>query len=75
MRGYFRNPRNGIASLFDGVVPLLAVSPKFIGEWARSVTKMIQVPIIDCSAFAVLSCDVGQDHLLSVFFVQPLAVD
>ena len=72
MLDYLQNPQNGLAALFsDPKWPLLVVTSSFLGDRASSVRKMIKVPDIDCSVFTALRRDVGQNHHLSVFFVQP----
>jgi hypothetical protein len=72
MLNYLQNPPNGFAPLFsDQTWPLLVITSSFLGDRASSVKKMVKVPDIECSVFTALRQDVGQNHHLSVFFVQP----
>jgi hypothetical protein len=72
MLAYFRNPPNGFAALFsDQKCPLLLINSAFLSDRASSVRKMIRVPVIDCSVSSVLRRNVGRNHHLSVFCVQP----
>jgi hypothetical protein len=73
---YLQNTKNGFSPLFSGQKwPILEITSSFLGDRAPSVRKMIQVPDIDCSVFTALRHDVGQNHQLSVFFVQPHSPD
>jgi hypothetical protein len=71
MLGYLRDPNNGFAPLSqDGGLPLV-ITLAFLNDRAKSVGKMIKVPVIDCAVSTVLGRDVGHDHHLSVFLVEP----
>ncbi len=72
MFAYIRSTENGFASLFSAhETPILVVTPGFLNSRAASVRKMVKVPPIECSVLTVLTRDVGQDHHLSIFVVQP----
>jgi hypothetical protein len=72
MLAYLQNPKNGFAAFFsDQEWPFLAITSSFLRARAPSVRKMIKVPDIECSVFSALSRDVGQEHHLAVFFVEP----
>lgn len=72
MLGYLRNPDNGFTGLFGDVEdPCLAINATFFLRKARSVTKMIKVPVVECTTLRVLDRSVGNDHRLSVIFVRP----
>ena len=72
MLGYLRNPENGFSGLFeeDEGTRLVINATFFVGK-AKSVTKMIKVPVIECTALRMLNRSVGNDHRLSVIFVRP----
>jgi|SRR5882672_4532082 len=71
MLGYLRNPANGFSSLFEEEEgSCLAIKAAFFTRKAKSVLKMIKVPVVECAAFRVLDRSVGNDHRLLVIFVR-----
>jgi hypothetical protein len=74
MLRYLRNPANGFSHLFEYQKRVgLAIDATVLNAKARSVIKMIKVPILECTAFCVLDRSVGSGHTLLVFFVRPIS--
>lgn len=72
MLSYLRNPENGFTELFGKVEgPSLAINATFFIRKAKSVTKMIKVPLVECTTLRVLDRGVGNGHRLSVIFIRP----